>query len=200
MMQTGSSWSKAVTQKTGMCDENICDMCKEAKETSDHIWYCSRLDETRKELDAGIAEADPDEFTPAMRHGVACAMNADPRRTYWGSECKAGWGKRKHGRYGCRKEGELKEGVREVILTFGKLEGGEDFTAREMMTGLMMEGDKEEMMRPKMKSSVDENAPFKLNAFSEGSLRNITGAFWQVGGAGVCCPHKEGNIENMRKG
>lgn len=52
MMQAGSSWSKAVTQKTGMREDHICDLCKEAKETSDHIWYCSRLDEKRKELDA----------------------------------------------------------------------------------------------------------------------------------------------------
>ena len=49
MMQTGSSWSKAVTQKTGMCEDIICDLCKDAKETSDHIWYCSRLHEKRKE-------------------------------------------------------------------------------------------------------------------------------------------------------
>ena len=86
MMQTGSSWSKAVTQKTGTCEDNICDLCEEAKETSGHIWCCSRLDEKRRDLDAEIAEADPEEFTPAMRHGVACAMNADPRRSYWGAE------------------------------------------------------------------------------------------------------------------
>ena len=124
-----------MTQKTGMCEDNICDLCKEAKETSDHIWYCSRLDEKRRDLDAEIAEAGPEEFTPAMRHGVACAMNADPRRTYWGAECKEAWDKKNKWRYGCRREGELKEDVKEVMIKLRNLQGGEDFTAREMMTG-----------------------------------------------------------------
>ena len=61
-MQTGSNWSKAVTQKTEACEDNICDLCKKAKETSHHIWYCSRLKDKRKELDAVLAEADPEEW------------------------------------------------------------------------------------------------------------------------------------------
>ena len=50
---------------------------------------------------------------------------------------------------------------------------GVDFTAREMLTGLMVKGDKGEMIRPKMKSGVDEKAPGTPNAFSDGRLRNI---------------------------
>ena len=192
MMQTGSSWSKAVTQKTGTCEDDICDLCKEAKETSDHIWYCSRLEEKRKELDAEIAEADPEEYTPAMRHGVACAMDAGPRSTYWGAECKEAWGKRKKWRYGCRKEGELKEEVREVMQQLGKLEGGEDFTAREMITGLMMKGDKEEMVRPKMKSRVEEEASGEPNVFSDGSLRNIKRGILASWRSRSMAPYKKG--------
>ena len=127
-------------------------------------------------------------------------MNAGPRRAYWGAECKEAWGTRKQWRYVCRKEGELKEEVREVIQQPAKLEGGEDFTTREMITGLMMKGNKEEMMRPKMKSRVDEKAPEKPNASSDGSLRNIKGAFWQVGGAGVWRPvRKEAEITGGEK-
>ena len=55
-MQTGSKWSNSVTFRTGQCDDDTCDLCKEAKETTDHIWYCKRLKETRQELDAELAE------------------------------------------------------------------------------------------------------------------------------------------------
>ena len=98
-----------------MCDDDICDLCKEVRETSDHIWYCSRLKEKRSELDAELAEVDPKEFTPAMRQGVACALNADPRRTYWGADCKDDWDEKKKWRYGCIKEGKLNDEVKRMV-------------------------------------------------------------------------------------
>ena len=73
-----------------MCEDDLCDLCKEVKETSDHIWYCRRLREKAKELDPELAEADPEDFTPAMRHGVACAMNADPRKNVLGARVQGG--------------------------------------------------------------------------------------------------------------
>ena len=74
------------------------------------------------------------------------------------------------------------------MIQLGDLEAGEDFTAREMMTALMMKDEKEEMRRHNMKSKIDEEAPEQPSAFRDGSLRNIKGAFWQVGGAGVWHP------------
>ena len=65
-MQIGSNSSKAITCHTGMCEDDICDLCKEARETSDQIWHCCRLKEKGRELDAEIAEADPEYFTPAI--------------------------------------------------------------------------------------------------------------------------------------
>ena len=68
------------------------------------------------------------------------------------------------------------------------------------MTGLMMKGDKEEMIRPKMKRRVEEKTHETPNAFIDGSLRNIKGAFWQVGGAGVWHPiRKEADITEVEK-
>ena len=137
-----------------MCDDDICELCKEAKETSDHIWYCNRLEEKRRDRDEDIAETDPEKFTLAMRHGVACAMNAGPRKTYWGTESKEAWGKRKRRRYGCRREGELKEDVEEVMTKLENLEAGDVFTAREMMTALMRKDENEDMIRPNMKTKI----------------------------------------------
>ena len=53
-MQTGSTWSQAVTRNTGMCEDDICDLCKEAKETSNYIWYSERLKCRAKELDQDL--------------------------------------------------------------------------------------------------------------------------------------------------
>ena len=88
MMMTGSNWTKHVAATTGRrdveCDDSFCELCKKTKETSDHVWHCDVLKNKRRELDVDLAEADPEDFTPAMRQGVACAMNADPTRTFWG--------------------------------------------------------------------------------------------------------------------
>ena len=68
-----------------------------------------------KELDQDLAEADPEDFTPAMRYGVACAMSADPRNTYWGYEDSSKWHYKKTLRYGCTREANVREEVLEVI-------------------------------------------------------------------------------------
>ena len=53
------------------------------------------------------------------------------------------------------------------------------------MRALMRKDENEEMIRPNMKTKIEEEAPEKLNAYSDGSLRNVEGSFWHVGGAGV---------------
>jgi hypothetical protein len=189
-MQTGSNWSKAVTVHTGMCEDDVCDLCKEAKETSDHIWYCRRLKEKAKELDPELAEADPEDFTPAMRHGVACAMHADPRKTYWGYECKEEWHYKKKWMYGCIREAKVRKEVMEVMKDVGE-EGIEEVAAREIMEALMTEKGDEVRVKPNIKFKIKEKAPLKPNAFSDGSLKNTKGYFWQMGGAGVWHPERK---------
>ena len=83
LMQTGSSWTKQLTKKTGRSEEDQCTLCGQ-EETKDHVWHCERLKDKRHDIDEDLAEANPEDFTNAMRMGVACAMSADPRKTYWG--------------------------------------------------------------------------------------------------------------------
>ena len=108
---TASNWTKMVTAKTGRTDgeeqDDLCNLCGDTKETSDHVWHCRMLNGKRRELDVDLAEADPEEFTPAMRQGVACAMNADPTRTYWGLECGECRDDKKKRAYGCAVLGSL---------------------------------------------------------------------------------------------
>ena len=109
-MMTASNWTKKVTAKTGRSDceeqDDKCGLCG-TKETSDHVWRCCKLKGKRRELDFELAEADPNDFTPAMRQGVACAMNADPTRTYWGKECNEEWDEKRKRTYGCAAPGSL---------------------------------------------------------------------------------------------
>ena len=63
LLQSGSIRSKAVTAKTGRTDEDnaddSCDLCKNMKETVDHIWFCPALRYKTKEVNPELAEIDP---------------------------------------------------------------------------------------------------------------------------------------------
>ena len=76
-------------------------ICVGEKVTKDNVWHCKRLESKRRGIDAKLAEANPEDFTPAMRTGVACAMNADPRKTYWGMPCNDLWCQKKMGIWMC---------------------------------------------------------------------------------------------------
>ena len=88
LMQSGSNWTKAVTARTGRKDTlihgNHCDLCKCMRESTDHIWFCPKLREKAFEIDTDVAGLNPEVFPPAVRKGVAPAMNANLTCSYWG--------------------------------------------------------------------------------------------------------------------
>ena len=94
-MQSGSNWTKAVESKTGRQEgeeqDGRCGICNAMRETTDHVWFCPALQQKAKEVDAELAAPDPCCFTPALRQGIAPAMNAAPTRTYWGYELRVAW-------------------------------------------------------------------------------------------------------------
>ena len=195
LRQSGSNWTQAVTARTGREDvevaNNKCDLCMKMKETSDHLWHCESLSCKRRELDVELAEADPSDFTPAMRQGVACAMNADPTRTYWGLACEGSWTREKKRWYGCYQEKNLSAEVSEVVRTLKSTEGTEEMTAREVMEKPTAKEVGVLHVMPKMGCTVSGTAPKYPNAFSDGSLKNTRGYFWMVGGAGVWWPGRK---------
>jgi hypothetical protein len=176
MMQTGSSWTQQLTKKTGREDHEACPLCGEV-ETKDHVWHCDRLKGKRHAIDKDLAEADPQEFTNAMRMGVACALNADPRKTYWGKRCDTEWSKDKRRRYGCIEPGALKDEVKEITRRIDQTEDAEWWTAREIMVALTRSADGEEEVVPYISRPVEEQAPERPNAYSDGSLKNTKGPF-----------------------
>ena len=192
LMQSGSNWTKSVTAKTGRTDEEVadvnCDLCG-LKETSDHIWHCTALKCKARQLDVDLATADPYDFTPAMRQGIACALNADPTRTYWGEAPEEDWGANRTKLYDCCKEEDLPEEVQHTVsLLRGEAGGMNNLTAREWMETLTARGKGDTM--PSVKAPVDGEAPADPNAFSDGSLKHTKGLFWGVGGAGVWWPDR----------
>ena len=58
LMQTGSNWTRQLTKTTGREEDETCSLCGEV-ETEDHCWYCGKLETKRKQVDEGLAEADP---------------------------------------------------------------------------------------------------------------------------------------------
>ena len=56
------------------------------------------------------------------------------------------------------------------------------------------------IVKPKIEQRVDEEAPEEPNAYSDGSLKNVKGPFWHLGGAGVWWPNrKEEQLTNDEK-
>ena len=98
-----------------------------------------------------LATADPDDFSPAMRQGVACALNADPTRTFWGDDLDEEWGTNRAKLYGCRTEAELSEEVRQTVALLHGDGGMRNLTAREWMETLTAKDGSHSMPRPTQK-------------------------------------------------
>ena len=119
-----------------MEQDSLCDLCNCMKESSDHIWRCPALKSKAKQIDALLAEADPDEFTPAMRQGIACAMHCDPTNTFWGKGRSVDWDEARAKTYGCLADHQLGEETRSSVANIQSMEGTEQVTAREVMEKL----------------------------------------------------------------
>ena len=139
--------------------------------------HCERLKSKRHLIDKDLVEASPDDFTNAMRMGVVCALNADPRKTYWGKCCEQEWSNKKRRIYGCVVPGELNDTLRELAADIDATEGAEIFAAREIMIALTKKKEDEEEVVPNIAEQVEGEAPEKPNAFSDRSLKNTKGPF-----------------------
>ena len=74
-------------------------------------------------------------------------------------------------------------------------------TAREIMVAVTAKDDDANYSMPRIKQKIQGTAPKKMNAYSDGSLKNTTGLFWHVGGAwGLVAGEKNGNPVYGREG
>ena len=64
-------------------------------------------------------------------------------------------------------------------------------TAREIMVVVTAKDDDANYSMPRIKQKIQGTAPKEINAYSDGSLKNTTGLFWHVGGAGVWWPGRK---------
>ena len=83
LTRTGSNWTKTAAYKAGQADNDECSLCGK-REGSDHMWVCEALQKEREEADKELAALDPQHLHPAIRHGIAPAMSAKLKASYWG--------------------------------------------------------------------------------------------------------------------
>ena len=94
--------------------------------------------------------------------------------------------------YGCVKSEQIRnEEMKELVRKIDETEGAQEITAREIMTELTKSGDDAEIVKPRIEQRVDEEAPEKSNAYSDGCLKHVKGPFWHLGGVGVWWPNRK---------
>ena len=114
-MLTGSSWTQEATFWTGKADDQICKLCMKEKETSDHVWFCESLRENAGDLDEELANIYPMDLAPAVRHGIAPIMNANPTKTFWRAPCKEKRSKEQKKFLGCWHKNRIAGEVKKLI-------------------------------------------------------------------------------------
>ena len=84
VVQIGGEYGKQYLAAINEDVSEPCDYCGAYECTLDHlVWHCSFFDGDRKKADAGIAEIDMALVLPAIRRGIAPAMQCKPKCTYW---------------------------------------------------------------------------------------------------------------------
>ena len=70
-------------------------------------------------------------------------------------------------------------------------EGAANTTAREVMEQLTAPEEGARYRMPTVEAKVTDCAPTSPNAYSDGSLKNVKGYFWGLGGPGVWWPGRK---------
>ena len=178
IIRTGSAWTKAAAHAAGQADDSKCILCGD-EETFDHFWRCKTMEKHRFEADEQIAKIKVEELPPALRIGVAPALNADPMKTFWGGELGEDQEEAVKKLCGCREETKLGAVMRDLRKLFNP-----DTTAREVMRLTLPEQALDDLPCPQWDDA--QTAPDTPNVYTDGSLKSGgQGQHWQTGGVGV---------------
>ena len=79
------------------------------------FWFCESLTRKAGDVDEELANIDPMGLAPAVRHGVAPIMNANPTKTFWGVPCKEEWSKEQKKLLGCWHKNWITGEVKKLI-------------------------------------------------------------------------------------
>ena len=188
MARTGAAWDKNTAFWAGQCDEQECELCG-SKEEADHIWTCTSLKAHRRRVDEDIASLDPKKLPAAVKQGVAPAMKANPRNSFWGKQEEEETDYKLRYLCGIIRETYLGQKVKDSTKGLG-----DNTTAREHMQHRINEHDGIDLPLPE--EVKYGQVPEKPNVFSDGSVKNPKEATWRIGGAGTWWPGRK--IETMR--
>ncbi len=123
--RTGSTWIKKAAYEAGKTENDLCDLCGK-KEGADHLWICEALKKEREDADNELATINPNHLHPACKHGIAPAMTAKLKSTYWGGDVE-GMTSREKRLLGFVPEGNTPTNIRTIMDRCGA-----DHTAREV--------------------------------------------------------------------
>ena len=126
----------------------------------------------------------------ALLYGIAPAMAADYRKTFWGSDSDQRWSKKTKKLFG-----EMKKPVDDKLKDIFEKIGGEA-TARELVQCYTGAENKEQLPLPKR---CDEEASEHIDTYCDGSVKNPRGDFWKIGGLGLWWPTKDGKQKTFNE-
>ena len=144
---------------------------------------CEALRKEREDADKELAAINPNHLHPACKHGIAPAMTAKLKRTYWGGDVEGMTSREK------RLLGFVPEGITPTNIRTIMDRCGADHTAREVTQHYTNSWGSQRIPLPK-KLGEEVEAPKEINNYSDGSLKNPVGNHWAIGGIGIWWPNR----------
>jgi hypothetical protein len=134
--------------------------------------------------DKELATLNPQLLHPACKHGIAPAMSAKLKGTYWGSSVEGMTNSEKR-LLGHVPEGLTPTKIRDIM---GRCEP--EHTAREIIQHYTSSWGSQKIPLPR---KLEDNvvAPLDINNYSDGSLKNPVGNHWAIGGVGIWWPERK---------
>ena len=194
LVRTGSTWHKTAAFWAGHCDSRLCELCGQEDERSDHFWRCTALSEKRTQVDAALAEIDPEVLPPAVRHGIPPVLSAGITGTYWNQD----------------PEGQKKQ-MYDALPPRQKEMLGVDTTAKlpiwvqDQMMGIQPRVTAKQQMQKSIGNQscgclplpkrAEGCLPRDPNCFADGSMQQPQRRYLHLGSFGVWWPGRDENCE-----
>ena len=181
--RTGSAWNRSAAFWSGQAPDKICQLCNAAEEDALHHWTCEATKKEREQADEELASIDPCHIPDCVKIGIAPAMSACVKGTFWGGVMPDDVPIEHKKLCGMDSSREVPE---TIARHTDQLHG---FTAREVMQYLAEQGHRDNARWED--EQVSEEPPAEPNVYTDGSLTNPDSWCWQVGGLGVWWPDRQ---------
>ena len=126
----------------------------------------------------------------ALLYGIAPAMAADYRETFWGGECEQRWSQ-KTKRLFAVMEKPVEDKLKDIFKKIGR-----EATARVLVQCYTGAEDHEQLPLPK---PCEEVASEQIDTYCDASVKKPRGDYWKTGGIGLWWPIRNGKQKRSTK-